>query len=114
MATPRLKVTCDCPTQAQFDQFKASVEAEMPAARKIAQRVHNWDVIALSGVQGVLDVEFKVKADADATWTKLVAKQLTLALYGKAVMSYHACSHNDPKIGDCRDDPVSSYQEQLV
>ena len=111
MATPRLKVTCDCPTQAQFDQFKASVEAEMPAARKIAQRVHNWDVIALNGIQGVLDAEFKVKADADATWAKLVAKTASLALLGKGLLRYHQCPHADAVVTSCT---MSGYTEQAI
>ena len=116
MAIPRTKVVLTG-TAAQLQAAKTIISADMPNKNKIRRTIHNWDSedYGDGSLVYVLDFEFKLRADGDATWALFVSHAASVAATSvRGVMSYHQCSHEDPVVRSCNSVPDSSYQEVRI
>jgi hypothetical protein len=116
MPVPRIKVVVTG-TAAQLQAAKTIVVGDMPNKNKIRRTLHNWDSedYGDGSLTFVLDFEFKVRTDGDATWALFVNHAASVAATGvRGVLSYHQCSHEDPVVRSCNSVPDSSYQEVRI
>jgi hypothetical protein len=115
MPRTRLKAWVLAPDQAALNALKGVVNAVVPPPGKIFDKPRDWTVSEdedTGELRVVFDFRFKAKVDGDAFYDDLVALNASMAATGcSGAYSVHDCSHDDPVVLDCREDPASSWRE---
>ena len=112
MPKSRFQIYINASTQVQIDQTKALVEAQLPNPSRILDRPTDWIQEPYIGkIQTVLHVRLKTTADLDTLWSKILSIAIPAGVHG--ITSRHECSHDDPQIYNCKDDPRSAYVERI-
>ena len=112
----RFKMAFTAPSQATFDSVKALVVSKLPPPNRIFDKPADWiQSLADPTVSGVFDCRLNRVQEYNSLWTDVVTILPTIGGLGvTGKIHRHLCSHDDPEVYSCRDDPRSIYEEVTI